>query len=199
MERFSVIRPLLPMIGLMLLAFIPFAGSIFRIVDVSVLEATSDSARFHAAPIPILLHASGASIFLILGAIQFAPHRSAWHRNAGKIAVVAGLIAALAGMWMTQTYPHGPGNPELLYGFRMMFGALWAVFLTVGYRAIRQGDFSKHRAFMIRAYAIGASAGTSIFFIGPLGNTYGQVAGWALNLIVAEYIIHRKSAAGAPA
>ncbi|MEO8530067.1 MAG: DUF2306 domain-containing protein [Deltaproteobacteria bacterium] len=192
MERSSAIRPLLPIIGLLTLALIPFAGSIHRIIDVTFLAATLESARFHTAPIPILLHASFASMFLILGAIQFAPKQRKWHRNAGKVAIVAGLIAALAGLWMTQTYPHGPGNPELIYGFRITFGTLWALSLIAGFLAIRQRNFVAHRAFMIRAYAIGAGAGTSVLTITLFGNTFGQVAAWALNLAVAEYLIHRK-------
>ena len=58
-----------------------------------------------------------------------------------------------------------------------------------------------HRAWMIRGYAIGLGAGTQVFTqgglilaTGPLtlsGNTYAMLAGWLVNIGVAEWAIRR--------
>jgi hypothetical protein len=74
------------------------------------------------------------------------------------------------------------------------------VCLVLGFAAIRRRDVAAHRAFMIRAYAIGLAAGTQAFTEGigvPLlgsGETRSDVykgAGWLINLAVAEWVIRR--------
>src|SRR3954463_1268571 len=44
-----------------------------------------ENARFVASPLPIVLHVFGATLFCVLGALQFAPklRQRRWHRVAG--------------------------------------------------------------------------------------------------------------------
>lgn len=59
----------------------------------------------------------------------------------------------------------------------------------------------RHRAFMLRALAIGFGAGTSVLTVGVWlaidgdvtdhGNALGQAAAWAINLTIAEIAIAR--------
>jgi hypothetical protein len=72
--------------------------------------------------------------------------------------------------------------------------------LGLAFRAVRQWDFDQHRAWMIRAYAIGIGAGTQVFthlpwlFLGQpdeLGRAVSMGAGWVINLIIAEWIIRK--------
>ena len=68
--------------------------------------------------------------------------------------------------------------------------------------AIRRRDILQHRAWMTRAYAIGLGAGTQVLtgmvgelIAGPpneLGNALLMGAGWAINLAVAEWSIHKR-------
>ena len=60
-----------------------------------------------------------------------------------------------------------------------------------------------HRAWIIRAYALAAGAGTQVFtqgisetFVGTSELTSGAAlgAGWAINLTVAEHVISRNPA-----
>jgi hypothetical protein len=76
-----------------------------------------------------------------------------------------------------------------------------AACLILGVTTIRRGDVAAHRAWMIRAYAIGLAAGTQAFTIGigaaliGTGGVRGDLAsaaGWAINLAVAEWLIRRR-------
>lgn len=99
--------------GLVLLSVVPVAAGGARLVELSNGAAvTPDNARCFAAPAPVL-HIVSATVDSVLGAFQFARgfrrRRRGWHRAAGRVLVVCGLIAALSGLWMTQFYPR-PGR-----------------------------------------------------------------------------------------
>jgi hypothetical protein len=76
------------------------------------------------------------------------------------------------------------------------------VAISLGLAAIRRRDFARHRAWMIRGYAIGMGAGTQVlvhlpwllFFGLPdeLGRALLMGAGWAINLVVVEWVIRRR-------
>jgi uncharacterized membrane protein len=213
MSRFSSPSVLIPS-GLLALGLIPFAATGVRLFDMGfATEITPDNARFFAAPAPILMHAAGMGLYMFLGAFQFSPglrqRLPRWHQLSGRILVVAGLIGAIGGIWMTQTYPSQPSNPPELYGFRITFGLAFILCLLLGLRAILQRDVVRHRAWMMRAYAIGLGAGTTVFTFGLAlllsgGNASDQAfalataAGWIINLTVAEWLIHRNSRRTSP-
>src|SRR5436305_5185173 len=78
-----------------------------------------------------------------------------------------------------------------------------AACLVLGLAAVRRGDIAAHRAWMIRAYAIGLAAGTQVFTEGIGGALVGtgqlrgdlaKGAGWAINLAVAEWAVRRPAA-----
>ncbi|MET1019259.1 MAG: DUF2306 domain-containing protein, partial [Microterricola sp.] len=168
---------------------------------------TADNARFFAAPVPIVAHIIGATVYSLLGAFQFVPAlrgRRAWHRISGLIVIPAGLIAALSGLWMavfvTSTADAGG---MLLLTLRLVFGSAMTAFIILGIGAIRRRDFSRHGAWMTRAYALGVAAGTQaiIFAIwiiggGPTDELTVAVmmgAAWVINATVAELVIRRRS------
>ena len=95
---------------------------------------TPDNARFISAPIPVVLHIVSASIYTLLGALQFAPgfrrRRPDWHRAAGRVLVVAGLVATLSGLWMAMFYAIIPADSALLHAFRLFFGSAMVCHLT---------------------------------------------------------------------
>lgn len=77
-----------------------------------------------------------------------------------------------------------------------------ALSLVLGIAAVRRRDFARHRAWMIRAYAIGLGAGTQVLthlplllfpaFQGESTRALCMGAGWVLNLAVAEWLIRRR-------
>lgn len=199
--------------ALLALSAIPFIAGLVRLAGLAArMPATPESARFIAAPVPVVVHIIGASLFCVLGAFQFVPglrgHTRAWHRLAGRIALPAGLAAALSGVWMTQFYPLPPQlQGGLLYGFRLLIGTAMAAALVLGWAAIRRRDYARHRAWLIRAYAIGQGAGSQALIMLPWALLIGEptattrdllmIAAWLINLGVAEWIIGRRPSPGA--
>lgn len=194
--------------ALIALSLIPIVTSAMRTIEIGGNPLpTPDNARFLLQPFVIYIHAIGGSVYLLLGALQFsAPLRQKfpkYHRRAGRLAVLAGTMAALSGMWMTETFPAEPANPSVFYGFRMIFGSLWLVCLACGLLSALHRNFKSHRKWMMRAYAIGIGGGTSVLTVGglylvtgdisPKSSALAQTAAWAINLMVVEYVLRRQT------
>jgi uncharacterized membrane protein len=178
------------------LSAIPLIGGALRVLELAGgPELIPADARFTASPMPVVAHVAGAVVYLTLGAFQFRRRRHRWHRPAGRVLVVAGLIVALSALWMTLIFPRKEGTGDLLYLLRLSFGTGMAVSLILGFAAIRRRDIAAHRAWMIRAFALALAAGTQAltqgFGEGLVGTDVSMGAGWVINLAVAEWIIRR--------
>ena len=198
--------------GLIALSLVPLVIGSLRLVDLSGgPEVTPENARFSASPAPVILHIVSATVYTVLGALQFSPglrrSRPRWHRIAGRLVVISGLVVALSALWLNQFYAHPAGSGNLLYLFRLLFGFGMALSIVLGFMAIRRRDVAHHRAWMIRAYAIGVAVGTQVFTQGFGGVIFGTSelsmallagAGWIINLVVAESAIRRTSRNAAP-
>lgn len=192
---------------LLVLSAIPMLGGVVRLASLSA-PATPESARFVAAPAPVVLHILSAALYSVLGAFQFSAgfrrRWPGWHRTAGKVLSLCGLSAALTGMWMAQLYsiPHGLQGP-FLHVVRLMVGAGMAAAILLAWSSILRRDVPRHEAWMIRAYALGQGAGTQVVVLGPWMVLTGEGTGltrdllvtlaWAINLAVAELIIRRRA------
>lgn len=165
--------------------------------------------RFGPVPVAVVVHILGAGLYVVVGAFQFLPRwrrrHPAWHRRAGRVLAVAGLLVAGSALWMTLTLTPKPGTGGLLFALRLLFGSAMVAALVLGVRAARGRDIPAHRAWMIRAYAIGLAAGTQTFTegvatalvgTGELSGDFAKGAGWLLNLAVAEWLIRKPAARG---
>jgi uncharacterized membrane protein len=194
--------------GLIVLSLVPAAAGTARLAELARgAEITPANARFFAMPLPVVLHILSVIPFSLLGALQFSPafrrRRRGWHRAAGRVLAVCGLLAALTGLWMAHFYPWPEGDGEALYVLRLIFGAAMAVSIVLGVDAIRRRDFAAHGAWMIRGYAIGLGAGTQVLthlpwflLVGKPGESVRAAlmgAGWVINLVVAEWVIRKGS------
>jgi uncharacterized membrane protein len=126
---------------------------------------------------------------------------SNWHRKSGRILVVAALAVAFSGLWMTLFYTGAPGG-DLLWGIRLLVGSAMAASIVLGFAAIRRRDIPAHRAWMMRAYALGLGAGTQAFTEGigeallgitDLSKAISLGSGWVINAVVAEWAIRHPS------
>ena len=187
--------------ALLALTAVPVLAGAFRVTQLSTgATVTPDNARFFADPVPVVLHIVGASLFCVLGAFQFL--RGPRHRVIGRLIVPCGLVAALAGMWMAVVYPLPAHDGDLLMVLRLVFGSVMAAALVLGFVTVRRREFAAHRAWMMRAYAIGQGAGSQAVLFGIWMAAAGEPdvptralimgAAWTLNLVVAEYVIRRK-------
>jgi uncharacterized membrane protein len=194
-------------IGLVVLSLVPALAGAARLGELaSGAAVTEENRRFFDMPLPVVLHIVGALVFSLVGVLQFAPslRRRAprWHRAAGRAVVLAGLVVAVTGVWMTHAYDLPPADGALLAFFRDVFGIGMAVSLVLGVVAARNGRIRQHRAWMSRAYAIGLGAGTQVFTHIPWFVVFGQptelpraflmLAGWVINLAVAERALRQK-------
>ncbi|USY23152.1 DUF2306 domain-containing protein [Nocardiopsis exhalans] len=111
------------------------------------------------------------------------------------------MVSALSGLWMTLFYAIPAIDTGFLTVQRLVFGTAMALALVLGYVAARRREFARHGAWMIRAYAIGTGAGTQVLTHMPwtlLVGEYDQLirallmgAGWVVDIVVAEWVIHR--------
>ncbi|HEX8231112.1 MAG TPA: DUF2306 domain-containing protein [Chloroflexia bacterium] len=192
--------------GLLVLSAIPLAGGAFRLTELAGgAEVTPANARFFGAPLPVVLHIVSAGVYAVLGAFQFSTRfrrrRPGWHRAAGRLLVPCGLLVGLSALWMTLFYPRPADTGELLYALRLLFGSGMIVSIVLGFVAIRRRDVIRHRAWMMRGYAIGLGAGTQVLTLAAgeliasppseLSRALLMGAGWVINLAVAEWAIRR--------
>jgi uncharacterized membrane protein len=190
---------------LIALSLVPAVAGTARLAQLASGARTAENARFFAQPIPVVLHVLTAVPYSILGALQFSPsfrrRRRAWHRAAGRVLGVFGLLVALTGLWMAHFYAWPAGDGFGVYVERLVFGTAMAASIVLGIDAVRRRDFQSHGAWMTRAYAIGLGAGTQVlthlpWFIlvgkpGESARTLLMGAGWVINVIVAEWVIRR--------
>jgi uncharacterized membrane protein len=193
--------------ALVLLAAIPVVIGSLRVIEVlGGPELIPNDVRFTAAPIPVLVHVVAAIGYALVGAFQFSSgirrRHPGWHRRAGRVLVLLGLAVALSGLWMTLFLDRKEGTGDLLYVFRLLAGAGMAASIVLALAAIRRRDVPTHRAWMVRAYALGLGAGTQAFTVGFDEAVFGSGvvrtdlmlgAGWAINLVVAEWFVRRPS------
>ena len=192
-------------LGLIAFSLVPIIAGSLRLVELSggaaILPAKPTS------PVPLVLHIVSASVYSVLGAFQFSAgfrrRRPGWHRVSGRLLVVLGLLVALSALWLTVFTPLFEGSGRLYQVFRLVFGSAMVLSIVLGFLAIRRRDVVRHRAWMIRAYAIALAAGAQVFTLGigeaivGKGNTSNALfagAGWVINLAVAEWVIRRRPA-----
>ena len=193
--------------ALILLNFIPISAGAFRLTQLTGgAEITPANARFFASPPPVVVHIVSASLFAILGVFQFASSLRrrwpGWHRWAGRLLVLCGLLVGVSALWMTLFYPRPDGDGDFLSALRLLFGSGMIVSIVLAYVAIRRRNVTQHRAWMMRGYAIGMGAGTQalVLMVGEmiagkpseLSRALLMGAAWVINLAVAEWVIRRR-------
>lgn len=195
-------------VALVALSAIPVLAGAARLVELAggpvVIPA---DARFTASPVAVVVHIVCAVGYALVGSLQLAAgfrrRRPGWHRASGRLLVVAGLGVAGSALWLTLFFPGKDATGDLLYVLRLLFASAMVACIVAGVSAIRRRDVTAHRAWMVRAYAIGLAAGTQAFTEGLGGALFGDNVlaldvsrglAWVVNLAVAEWIIRRPRA-----
>jgi uncharacterized membrane protein YozB (DUF420 family) len=189
--------------SLVALSVIPLTAGALRLLQLAGGPAVVPSDhRFAGFPGALVAHIVGAAVFALVGAFQFVPQlrRRSWHRRAGRAVALAGLAVAVSAVWLTLFYQQQPGSGTLLFFLRLVFAPAMAACLVLGFTAIHRRDIPAHRAWMMRAYAIGLAAGTQAFTEGIGEGIFGhgvlvadlsKGAGWVIDLAIAEWLIRR--------
>lgn len=189
-------------------SFVPTFGGLVRVADLAgLLTIMPDNPRALAAPLPVVLHILSSFLFCLVGAFQFLPsvrrHHPAIHRTAGRVVAASGCVSAATGLWMTHAFMFPAELQGLLLYWTRIFLSMWMVGLIVwAVIAVRSRNVPGHSAAMLRAYAIGQGASTQTFLgigwaivmgsdlVGPARDVM-MVLAWALNLLLAEFLIRR--------
>jgi uncharacterized membrane protein len=195
-------------IALLLLALIPTIAGVYRLAMLSTgATPTADDVRIAQAPVPMTLHVVGATLFTVIGALQFSPaltrDRTKLHRALGWALSAFGVLGALSGVWLALFLPRPVDSNAITSALRVIVGAAMTVFIVNAARAATRGSIREHRAWIIRAYAIASASGTQAFVLAPITllanirntttHTVGLALGWAINLLVGEWIIRRRA------
>jgi Predicted membrane protein (DUF2306) len=192
-------------LALLALSAIPCAAGIGRMAALSSSSSfNGDSERFLASPAPVVLHILGACLFCLLGAFQFSAglrqRHPQWHKVSGWGVATSGAVAAITGVWMAIVYPIPAAlQGNLLWGVRVLAGTSMLASIVLAVVAAVQRDLVRHRAWMIRGYALGQGAGTQVVVLLPWMLLMGTPSAlqrdvlmslaWLVNLLIAEMLI----------
>ena len=148
----------------------------------------------------IVVHASAAATALLLGWLQFSgnvrKHYPRLHRWSGRIYVFSCVVGGASALVLSAGVSTGP---LAVAGFGLL-GTVWIYVSLQGWLTALSRNFSGHRRWMIRSYALTFAAVTLRIYL-PLSqiigvdfNTaYAAIAwlAWVPNLLVAEVYIRR--------
>jgi uncharacterized membrane protein YozB (DUF420 family) len=205
-----------PMLLILIVIILVFAG--MRVaVDwpnvASGIVPPEGSYERHFALHPVLTYAHilPGVIYLVGAPFQlwrrFRERHFSAHRRMGRIILPAGIIAGIFAIIFGILFSFGG---VLEASATVVFGGYFVTALIAAFLAIKGGDVTRHRQWMIRAFAIGVGVATIRIWIGvfqgfgllSLERSFG-VAFWlsfVLHALVAEvYLSKRPSAQGAPA
>ena len=151
----------------------------------------------------LILHVAAGVLALLLGPLQFIERIRAraplLHRAMGRIYAAAVALGAPAGFMLALGTTAGP---VASVGFAIP-AVLWPIFTYLGVRGAIDGRLAEHREWMLRSYAITATAITLRLMLpaaGLLGipfyPAYRVISwlAWMTNLALVELYLRRKPA-----
>jgi uncharacterized membrane protein len=144
------------------------------------------------------IHIAGSAVALFFGVWNFLGKLRdkylSLHRWLGRIYLLAVLVGGTSGFYLGLS---AFGGLPTRMGF-VLLAALWLSTGVMAYWRVRQGNFQKHREWMIRNYALTLAAVTLRLWLPAflaLGfsfvEAYATIAwlSWVPNLLVSEFII----------
>jgi len=191
-------RPMPLALALALGSAIPVFSAAVLSVQIPLGAVPESSQRLMIAPVALFAHVLGGVLFGLCGPVQFIRalrHRfGRFHRVTGVVFVMAGLFMGASGLVLLARVS-APPLPEIA---RALASIALIAALLIGLFARPR---IRHRAWMIRAYAIGMGLSTVGLAFFPIFLITGAppsglvadlifVGCWALNALLAEIIIH---------
>jgi uncharacterized membrane protein len=197
-------RPITLALALAFCTFIPVMTAAVRVVQIPLGALPEDSLRLATVSIAFFLHSLAGVLFGVLGPLQFVRalrlRFGSLHRLAGRVFVLAGAGLALSGLGLLlQVESITTG---LLDAARGIFGLALLAALVLGVAAARARHMLRHRAWMIRAYAIGMGTGIVALVMFPIYLITGEpptglasdivvVGMWLINIAGGEWVVRR--------
>jgi len=148
-------------------------------------------------------HVIGGGIALLLSPVQLSARIRAraprLHRLSGRIVLTAIMAGGVAGLVLS---PYNLAGPVGIAGFGLL-AVLWPTFAARGFLAIRRGDVTVHRRWMLRTFALTYAAVTLRLWLGVLVPIVGDFRSayvlvpflaWVPNLLLVEWLLRRQPA-----
>jgi uncharacterized membrane protein len=178
-----------------------YAVAVYGLLPVGALVHPDMKPAYEARAGAIALHVFSAVVALALGTFQFnrglRARRPRLHRVMGRLYLGVGvLVGGLSGLYLAAGAFGGPVA-------RLGFASLALAWLYTGwkaYAAIRAGDVTSHRAWMVRNFALTAAAVTLRIYLPfsmlagiPFEVAYPAIAWlcWLPNLVAALLLTAR--------
>jgi len=117
--------------------------------------------RFGDDPLMTMLHILPGGLLLLLAPLQFSSRirnrHIPFHRRLGRVLVGSAVVSALAGFYFGLLMPYGGAREAAAI---VLFGGILLAAVTLAVVAIRRGDATRHREWMIRALAVAVGIAT---------------------------------------
>jgi uncharacterized membrane protein len=166
-------------------------------------------ARAEDAALATPAYIAATAVALAFGPFQLSTRlrsrRLGWHRWMGRAYIASVLVGGVSGTALATTSVQGLAAQA---GFGLL-GVLWMVTAILAYQRIRVYDIADHRRWTIRSYSLAFAAVTLRIYLPlavgamriPFDQAYPAIAWlcWVPNLIVAEWVILRRSPVSAQA
>ena len=204
-------RPAPLVLALAVLTAIPVLNALVEVFQIPTGTYADDSARLAVAPVAWFAHVLAGAAFGITGPLQFVRalrHRfGRFHRVTGRVFVLAGATLGLSGLSLLMQVPSV--NTPVADIARGVFGLALLAALALAMAAIRDRDVLRHRAWMIRSYAVGMGLGVVGLVFFPIYLVTGQppmglgadvlfVVSWVLSIVAGEVVVRRLSGTTPP-
>ena len=151
-----------------------------------VLDEKHYNPGFYDYPLTIGLHVALGGSYLGLALLQFVSRirnqLHIVHRNVGRIALSLGLVSAFTALTAIVLFPFSAPARVL---FVAPFAGYFGFALIRGYRLARNGDYDKHREWMIRAVAMAIAIQRLILV--PALLPFGTEPRWASMISFTAY------------
>lgn len=199
-------RPIPLALGLAIFSAVPVLIALVEIVQIPTGTYPEDSARLAVAPVAWFAHVVAAVCFGVTGPLQFVlALRSRFgmlHRLAGRVFVLSGVVLGVSGLALLLQVAHV--RTPLAEVARAFFGLVLLAALALSMAAIRERDVQRHRAWIVRAYAIGMGSGAIALVFFPIYLLAGEapsgiasdilfIGSWGATIAIAELVLRRLS------
>ena len=175
------------------LAFIALSG--IGMIVFHYMSAPYNDA-FERFPWAVKLHVVLGGIYLAFGALQYSTSIRGkaiwWHRSVGRVLAVFALVTGATAIFVGIVMPFSGPIEQITMA---IFGSYYIYAVSTAWRRVRGGDIAGHRAWMIRAYALGSSVVTMrLIFIPALilteATTDAEAATLSIMSFLSAFLLH---------